>query len=355
MALADAGVACPIAFSNERNNPSMPGAESADVVLTGAVSDDTGKLLALAKAGKTLIVKFDPAWANLLLDQKILSAPITQWGGTQTAHWLGNGWGYLDHFVGNQAVPSQTIIPTTGWEVPGNPIGFYPFESQYKRTAYGLYMARPDTPPPGHSANTSIKSFPAKPENLAGTTDAGLFSFCGYDLPDFALQVPNGDCQVTLRGCELFQDAAGKRVFDIQAQGIAVAEKFDIFAKAGGKFKPFDLTFKTKVTDGRLRLAFTNVTDLSCLSGIVIEGKDAAGKAWTRKICLGQAKWQDYTAPKTDEIAASDPATLTVLLGALDYGQGKIILAPSYPVDANHAFNDMLFFNLIIKAGKKEW
>ena len=160
---------------------------------------------------------------------------------------------------------------------------------------------------------------------------------------------------MTLRGCELFQDAAGKRVFDIKLQGQTVAEKFDIFAKAGGKFKPFDLTFKAKVTDGRLRLAFATRTDLSCLSGIIIEGTDAAGKPWTRKLCLGQAKWQDYAAPKTDEIAASDSTTLTVLLGALDYGKGKIILAPSYPVDANHAFNDMLFFNLILKAVKKDW
>ena len=351
-ALADAGIACPIAFSSG-GEPRMPGAETADVFLTGAVSADADKLLGLAKSGKTLVIKFDAAWANLLHEQGILSAPVTQWGGTQTAHWLGNGWGYLDHFVGNQAVPSKTILPTTGWEVPGNPTGFYPFESQYKKTAYGLYMARPDTPPRNH--NAAIKSFPAKLENLAGAADAGLFSFCGYDLPDFALQVPNGDCQVTLRGCELFQDAAGKRVFDIKLQGQTVAEKFDIFAKAGGKFKPFDLTFKAKVTDGRLRIAFATRTDLSCLSGIIIEGTDAAGKPWTRKLCLGQAKWQDYAAPKTDEIAASDSTTLTVLLGALDYGKGKIILAPSYPVDANHAFNDLLFFNLIIKAGKKDW
>ena len=46
---------------------------------------------------------------------------------------------------------------------------------------------------------------------------------------------------------------------------------------------------------------------------------------------------------------------LLVLLGAIDYGKGKIVLAPNYSVDANHAFNDMLFFNLIIKADQKRW
>ena len=46
---------------------------------------------------------------------------------------------------------------------------------------------------------------------------------------------------------------------------------------------------------------------------------------------------------------------LLVLLGAIDYGKGKIILAPSYPVDANHAFNDMLFYNMIINASNRVW
>jgi hypothetical protein len=41
------------------------------------------------------------------------------------------------------------------------------------------------------------------------------------------------------------------------------------------------------------------------------------------------------------------PANLLTLMGEISYGKGKIILAPSYPVDDNNAFNDMLFFNLI--------
>ena len=47
--------------------------------------------------------------------------------------------------------------------------------------------------------------------------------------------------------------------------------------------------------------------------------------------------------------------TVLVLLGTIDYGRGKIILAPSYPVDGNNAFNDMLFFNMILQASKKNW
>jgi beta-galactosidase len=42
------------------------------------------------------------------------------------------------------------------------------------------------------------------------------------------------------------------------------------------------------------------------------------------------------------------PENLLTLMGEISYGKGKIILAPSYPVDDNNAFNDMLFFNHLI-------
>lgn len=41
------------------------------------------------------------------------------------------------------------------------------------------------------------------------------------------------------------------------------------------------------------------------------------------------------------------PDKLLTLIGEIAYGEGEILLAPSYPVDGNNAFNDLLFFNLI--------
>jgi hypothetical protein len=35
------------------------------------------------------------------------------------------------------------------------------------------------------------------------------------------------------------------------------------------------------------------------------------------------------------------------LAGSITLGKGKILLAPSYPVDDKNAFNDLLFFNMI--------
>jgi len=45
--------------------------------------------------------------------------------------------------VGAQAVPSGPTIGTTGWEVPGDPVGFFPFKSKHPIRAYGMYVARP--------------------------------------------------------------------------------------------------------------------------------------------------------------------------------------------------------------------
>ena len=184
--------------------------DKADIILAATAPENAGlptdQLLTRVRAGATLILKFDAAWAEILHKEGILSQPVTEWGGEQISHWFGNGWGYLDHFVGNQNMPSKTTIATTGWEVPDNPVGFYPFASTNKLSAYGLYMARKIMP----------------------TT------------------------------------------------------------------------------------------------------------------AFGRTKIQELP-------------TLLVLLGTIDYGKGKIILAPSYPVDRNTAFNDLLFFNMITKAAKKEW
>lgn len=184
--------------------------DKATVILLGASAESDpsvlDSLLKRVEAGATLVIHFDPGWAQTLHKLKILTKPVAQWGGEQSEAligWLGNGWGYIDHFVGDQGLPSKCTLSSNGWEVPGNPVGFYPFESKNKLGAYGLFFARPD------------------------------------------------------RDARAFPDSANP--------------------------------------------------------------------------------------------------SLLVLLGTIEYGKGKIVLAPSYSVDANHAFNDMLFYNLIAKSSKQEW
>jgi hypothetical protein len=188
---------------------SLVSADEAKVILAGSADENIAGLLERAKSGATLIIRFDAAWAKLLYEKGILSESVTEWGGNQSWGWAGNGWGYLTHFIGNQALPAGHTIGTTGWEIPANPVGFYPFASKYPLAVYGLYVARP----------------------------------------------------------------------------------------------------------------------------------------WTAKMPPEESELKGHYMP----------TTVAVLLGVVDYGKGKVVLAPSYPVDANNAFNDLLFFNMINKASKNEW
>lgn len=119
--------------------------ENTGVVLTGGKPDPSSFLPLLERVkneGIKMIINFDPSWADVLYKEKILSEKVIAWGGYQTHDWNGNGWGYLDQFVGDQSVPSGPVISTRSWEVPGNPHGFYPFKSYYDQRVYGLYVAR---------------------------------------------------------------------------------------------------------------------------------------------------------------------------------------------------------------------
>lgn len=117
------------------------------IILAGVVpsQEDLKRFLQLTKKGATLILKFDEHWAESLFQNKILKEQVTQWGGRQVPFWNGNGWGYIDHFIGNQVIPGISTIGTNSWEVPGDPKGFYPFVSNYPQKAYGAWFARPNT------------------------------------------------------------------------------------------------------------------------------------------------------------------------------------------------------------------
>lgn len=116
------------------------------VLLAGSFpsNDELKELLAKVKKGAHLVVRFDSIWAEKLYSSKILKEKVTQWGGKQILFWNGNGWGYIDHIIGDQAIPSKTTIGTNSWEAPGDPIGFAPFVSNFKQTSYGAWFARPD-------------------------------------------------------------------------------------------------------------------------------------------------------------------------------------------------------------------
>ena len=67
---------------------------------------------------------------------------------------------------------------------------------------------------------------------------------------------PNGTYKVTLKFAENFFTAAGKRVFDVTAEGATVVNDLDIWTAAGGKDIAYDVPVTVQVTDGTLNLNF---------------------------------------------------------------------------------------------------
>lgn len=107
-------------------------------------SADTLKaILRAVRNGANCLIRFDSSWAALLYHNKILKQPVVEWGGLQKGFWNGNGWGYLDTYFGNQAIPSKNVIGTNSWEVSADPVGFFPFVSAFPQSVQGAFFARP--------------------------------------------------------------------------------------------------------------------------------------------------------------------------------------------------------------------
>jgi len=74
---------------------------------------------------------------------------------------------------------------------------------------------------------------------------------------------------VRLHFAELFQTAAGKRVFNVVINGTTVLTNFDIFATAGAAFKAVVRDFSANATSsGQIVINFNTVTDNATIEGI---------------------------------------------------------------------------------------
>eukprot|EP00898_Chlorokybus_atmophyticus_P000970 jgi/Chlat1/1874/Chrsp143S02198 len=87
-----------------------------------------------------------------------------------------------------------------------------------------------------------------------------------YDFP-----VTNGGYFVTMYFTETYWTAAGKRSFDVSIEGVKVLSKFDTYAAAGAKDTAVKRQFSTKVSDGKLTVAFNAYVDKAHVNGIMIQ------------------------------------------------------------------------------------
>lgn len=116
--------------------------------------------------------------------------------------------------------------------------------------------------------------------DIARTEEDELYAVNAFGVTGYRLAVPrNGAYDVTLRMAEDFYNAAGKRVFDVEAEGSPVAQGVDIFA-AVGKAAAHDVSFRVQVDDGVLDLRFVARKDLPLVSAIEVVEAPRETFAW---------------------------------------------------------------------------
>ncbi|MGB2666256.1 MAG: malectin domain-containing carbohydrate-binding protein [Candidatus Acidiferrum sp.] len=76
----------------------------------------------------------------------------------------------------------------------------------------------------------------------------------------FDFTVPNGNYQVIGKFASTNTTAPGQATFNIDSQGEVIHRDVDVFAQAGGEYKPLDIPSPAKVTNGQLSYVLRHVT-----------------------------------------------------------------------------------------------
>jgi hypothetical protein len=106
--------------------------------------------------------------------------------------------------------------------------------------------------------------------DISGTTEdyvhqsERMGSQFGYNIP-----LPNGQYEVTLMFSEIFFNAPGARVFNVEMEGKPVAGNLDICAKVGPK-AAYEISLPVTLGDGQLNISFSAVKENAKVSGIKI-------------------------------------------------------------------------------------
>src|SRR5687767_8704535 len=107
---------------------------------------------------------------------------------------------------------------------------------------------------------------------IANTTSDTLYQSERYGANfSYALPVSNGQYLVTLQFAEIYYGSAGRRVFDVLAEGGVVLDDLDVVAAAGGSFTAKDFVVPVTVVDGALDLQFVSSIDNATINAIRVE------------------------------------------------------------------------------------
>ena len=139
-----------------------------------------------------------------------------------------------------EAAATPTFTPTATATLTNTPV----VSSIWRVNAGGpLY---PDSWGNTWIADTNFNSGTAHcvTNTVVNTNDSALYQCERYGNPfTYAFNVPAGSYQVTLKFAELFQTAAGARVFDVSINGAQVLSDYDIFADTGAEYSAISKAF----------------------------------------------------------------------------------------------------------------
>ena len=113
----------------------------------------------------------------------------------------------------------------------------------------------------GYKASTSAA--------ISGTSDDTLYQSERYGNFSYNIPLANGNYTVKLKFAEIYWNAVGQRIFNVNMQGTQVINKLDIFSKVG-KNAAYDESFPVSVTNGTLNIDFISIADYAKVSAIVI-------------------------------------------------------------------------------------
>ncbi len=134
--------------------------------------------------------------------------------------------------------------------------GFLPDQVWQGRLAYGAVGGAAIAAPAG--------------TQISETASPGIFLSGREGLTFYQVRLAPGNYQVTLMLAETVWEAAGRRVFDVWAEGQKVLEHVDPFAQAG-KNQALEKTIANlSVTDGMLDLYFKPEAGRTLLNGLMI-------------------------------------------------------------------------------------
>lgn len=106
--------------------------------------------------------------------------------------------------------------------------------------------------------------------DVAGTEEDDLYRVSGFQLTGYSMAVPApGRYQVRLLMAESYWSEAGRRVFDVTAEGAVALAELDI-VRAVGRGAAYDPRFEVEVADGRLDVGFVRRVDNPLVAGVEV-------------------------------------------------------------------------------------